>query len=94
MISFNVPPISSMIRASSPGRLTAACREARAISRLAGGGLARVFLMSAVALVMAVLIEAMFDLYVALTAAVSWPAVWGFRVAEVTSEEGYVSHLP
>lgn len=61
MISFNAPPISSMMRASSPGRLTAACLEARARSRLAGGGLARVFLIFAVAPVTAVLIEAVFD---------------------------------
>ena len=85
-ISVNVPPISSIIIASSPGRLTVACRETRVSSRLAGAGLARSFLMSAVAPVMAVLIDAMFDLYVALTAAVSWPAVWGFKVAEVASE--------
>lgn len=61
MISFSAPPISSMIRASSPGRLTVACREARASSRLARAGLARVVLISAVAPVTAVLIEAMFD---------------------------------
>ena len=61
IISFSAPPISSIINASSPGRLTAACREARASPRLAGAGLARVFLMSAVAPVTAVLIEAMFD---------------------------------
>lgn len=62
MISFSAPPSSSIIRASSPGRLTAACRETRADSRLAGAGLARVVFTSAVALVMTVLIEAMFDL--------------------------------
>lgn len=62
MISFSAPPISSIIRASSPGRLTVACRETRAGPRLARAGLARVVLISVVAPVMAVLIEAMFDL--------------------------------
>lgn len=60
IISFNAPPISSIV-SRSPVRIVAACREVRASSTSAGAGLARNLLMSALAPVMAGLIEVLFD---------------------------------